>query len=280
MRRIIKQSLIPSVVILLIGLFLLIKNNFFTEYNGSVFNNIMTPVFTIISIIIYFLTLVELKKSYDLSEVQHVFISTKKRLESIRQDLFGKKFNFLDLNNNEESNVLFNSSNSIEFYRVYNHILQSFHNIYIEERKKKKDSSPYFREIDSTYHITGEEIPFELLNVMNKCQLLFYQLEKDFNTVDILLTTIMKYEFNVYQDYELRTILNEIFNNLDYLFKVHEEKSFMFSYVIKYKNKEFELQENQIPGYYPDSSFKPMLSMQYKLQSIYENYKRFVKKNG
>lgn len=111
-------------IIILIGILLsgllLFKNDFFSAYDVSTFNNIVTPIATILAFVIYYATLVEIRNSNN----RHIGFQKinlfKERMENLRARLESTK---IDIPIRfKESLELSDNYNLISFFPAYREI--------------------------------------------------------------------------------------------------------------------------------------------------------------
>ena len=279
MRKILLQSSIPTIIILVIGGLILNHNEFFTKYKSSTFNEVMTPIFTLVSSVMYFLTLIHLKNSNKIIEEQNIFISVKDRLENLRKTLKDKKFHSLSYSRDEKIKELCERTNILQFYDVYTYLLLRFHTFHIEQTKK--DRNEFLPLLESKLYIK-DKLPEELRMIMDYTRFVISEIEREFEIVDTTLKSIKQYQFNDYQNFELDSIVNDIYSNLDHTISHYTTKDSLglpLTYILVYKDKEFKFDSKQIPNFYPGDSFKPILDDNYRIKSLLDNYKSYINRN-
>ena len=123
-----------TLILILIGLsfstWLLFKNEFFCTYDVSTFNNIVTPIATILAFVIYYATLVEIKNSNNKNIGFHKINLFKERIENLKTRL-----------ENTQIEIPLNFQESLDLKDKYNltSFFSAFKEIHREMREKIED---------------------------------------------------------------------------------------------------------------------------------------------
>lgn len=123
MKRFLKRifRINPTLIVILIGvfisIFLLYKANFFKDFNFQNFNNIITPIATILAFVIYYATLIEIRNSNNKNINFQKINLFKERIENLRIRLEDSEIKIpIQFQNKIENSQKFNL---VSFYKVY-----------------------------------------------------------------------------------------------------------------------------------------------------------------
>ena len=214
MRKNIKKTITanPILIIILIGviisLILLNKANFFSDYNFQNFNNITTPIATILAFVIYYATLIEIRNS-NLKNINFQKINLfKERIENLRLRLENSEIKTpIRFQNKIEHHQNFNL---ISFYKVYTVIHEEMIKSIKNEEQNIEEYSMFFFGICFEFNLHTEYISKLIKEIQNSE---FENLEKTILT-EMLIKILNDYLY-----------VNAIGKSLAISFKYVDEKN-------------------------------------------------------
>lgn len=235
-----KNLKIPIIIIFgtFLSLFLLYKSNFFINFDTSKFNEVLTPIATIIAFIIYYATLVEMRKSNEQNLKLQKIELVKERIENLKLKLESQKVkvsnDFLNRLQLEDNFTLAN------FYKLYHSVYKEMRDL-IDENKNIHEHKMFFFSLCFDY------------------KLYFSNLESIIQEITEL--KLEKLEKNVIKE-SLISLLN------DYLYI----NDFGNNFLIKYNYQDFDGNSIEIKGF--DAPFHSL--PENKLTSVFQ-YMNFTK---
>ncbi len=209
------------IIALIISLSLLIKKDFFTDYNVENFNNIVTPVATTLAFLIYFATLLEIQ------------ISNKKIINFQRLDLFKKRIERMR-GKLENHRILIPYSIEEKLNLPDNFNLSNFFFAYTAIHKDMRD------EIER-----GNSNLFEHSMFFHK---ICYDLKLYFGYIKILIQEIQDSNFEKIEKKSLSESIKEILANYFYIISIYKDKTMVIKYTDSLNNK-IELNGYDAPYY-------------------------------
>ena len=116
-----KQTLLLIILVgLLIAFILLLKNDFFCDLKSSTFNEVITPIATIIAAAIYFVTLLEIRKGNSFGQY-NIFKSEIEKLKVRFEKNNPLKYEFT-IGMSKEVIEKINTFNILNFYELYDEL--------------------------------------------------------------------------------------------------------------------------------------------------------------
>lgn len=204
-RKIIKANFILILIIvgLLFSIWLLFKKDFFCTYNVSIFNNIVTPIATILAFVIYYATLIEIKNSNNKNIAFQKITLFKERIENLKERL-----------ENTQVSIPIDFKESLKLTDNYN--LTSFFSAY--------------KEIHNEMRIKIENGETDIMNY----SMFFYSLCFDFNLhfdhIQSLLEEIEESEFDKLEKSTLKETLVKMLNDYLLVNAIAKDMCFNFEY--------------------------------------------------
>lgn len=177
-----KNLQIPIIILFgtLLSLFLLFKANFFLDFNTGTFNEVLTPIATVIAFIIYYATLIEMRKSNQQNiKLQKVEL-IKERIENLRLKLESQKIKI----SNEFLNrlQLENNFTLVKFYGAYKEIYKEMRD-FIEQNKDINEHKMFFFSLCFDYKLYFSNMESILQEIS---ELKFEKLEKNIITESLI----------------------------------------------------------------------------------------------
>lgn len=204
-RKLIKvnYTLILIIIGLLFSSWLLFKNDFFCTYNVSTFNNIVTPIATILAFVIYYATLVEIKNSNNKNIGFQKITLFKERIENLKYRL-----------ENTHVNIPINFKESLKLTDNYNltSFLSAYKEIHKEMRMKIENGETDI--IDYSMFFFGLCFDFKL----------------HFDHIQSLLEEIEESEFDKLEKTTLKETLVKMLNDYLYVNAIGKDMYINFEY--------------------------------------------------
>ena len=118
-KKIITENSILIIILISVAILLILLNkaNFFSNYNFQNFNNITTPIATILAFVIYYATLIEIRNSNRKNTNFQKINLFKERIENLRLKLENSEIKIPEQFQNKIDN--YQNFNLISFYKVY-----------------------------------------------------------------------------------------------------------------------------------------------------------------
>lgn len=125
MKKIRLILIIITFVLVLSGMGLMLYvNYFFVYFDSQTFNEVVTPFATILAIIIYLYTLLEIKKQSKIANNNFQFDFYKEKIEKEKLKLENWKLRLNPIGELEEFSSLIQESSGLKYYKLYNAIYQ------------------------------------------------------------------------------------------------------------------------------------------------------------
>ena len=165
--KIFKNISIPIIIILglSIATFLLIRANFFSDYKTSTFNEVLTPIATIIAFLIYYATLIEMqntnKKSIQFQNISFV----KERMDNLKYRLESQKISIIP--KFQEKFKLDKEYNLVSFFNAYKEIHKDMRNLISQNTKEIYDHSMFFFDVCFQFNLNVTHIENVIKEIKN-----------------------------------------------------------------------------------------------------------------
>jgi len=241
---------------MLIMMLLLNHNNFFTDFKSDTFNEVITPFATIFAVLIYFYTLMEIKKQSKTNDNSFKYNYFKEKIleEKLKLEKYSFRIN-VDLKIDNLTSII-KSSNGIVYYNLYYLILSEI---------EKSEEYIYDLTNNITIDFSDNKKYIKLLNILNHIN---YEIFLNNINIESIIREVNESELSDFQKKSLNEIIiTNILNDYLMIFYSHNNNLSQCFYVLDIKVKKFF---NEIL-YKPDVTIQP--SIKYKELNLHSSLK-------